>query len=640
MTKKTKRKAKKKTATNDTHDTEVEAYAFIRRELGQLSWDCRNPSKAAQGEVWTQNQCFSDPDIKQWLDKKKPENIVKVDATHLWVIESKSKRNEIDAALDEAENYYASRLNQSKMWHVSLISGVAGNDADGYTIRNRFEETGKFKPILLNDQEMTGLISPDTARRVLSVGSASLKDIIVDQAYFMRKADRINEILHIGAVPINERAKVMAALLLSTLEGDLPDLNADPTLLVKYINARAEHALTSHGKAEFSDYVRLSLPTTLDNHAKYKKALVETLKELYNLNIKSAMNSGTDVLGQFYEVFLKYGNWAERMGIVLTPRHITRFAAEVLDVGLNDVVLDPTCGTGGFLVGAFDYVKATAQKHQMDQFRRHSIYGIDQQAPLACLAILNMIFRGDGRDKIIDGDCFAKWVTGTQTNGHVGLPAKYLSKKPPKELNVVTKVLMNPPFHIETSDEYEYKFVQQALDQMVDGGILFSILPMAAMFEQGEERDWRENRLIKENTLLSVISLSPELFYPQAAVYPIAIIVKKGMPHPPNQNVLWVRAIHDGLTKKKAKRLPNPKEPNDLKTVLPVMRAFVHNSTFPVESLPAFIKASPLDLSDPLLEFIPEAHLDSQLTTESDIKRAVDKLTRETVSYLIRTDRV
>jgi hypothetical protein len=47
--------------------------------------------------------------------------------------------------------------------------------------------------------------------------------------------------------------------------------------------------------------------------------LVKTILELLNLNICSAMNSSTDVLGQFYEVFLKYGNGAKEIGIVLTP---------------------------------------------------------------------------------------------------------------------------------------------------------------------------------------------------------------------------------------------------------------------------------------------------------------------------------
>lgn len=57
-----------------------------------------------------------------------------------------------------------------------------------------------------------------------------------------------------------------------------------------------------------------------------------TCSLLNEINIKAAMNSGTDILGEFYEVFLKYGNDAKDIGIVLTPRHITKFACDVLDI--------------------------------------------------------------------------------------------------------------------------------------------------------------------------------------------------------------------------------------------------------------------------------------------------------------------
>jgi len=573
------------------------------------------------------------------LDKKRPEYTVKVTETALWVIEAKRERSQIDQALDEAENYYATRLNQSSILKTMFISGVAGNDLDGYIIRNRYLENGAFKPIFLNDKEMTGLLSQEIARRVLNVKSSMLKDIPVDQAFFMQKADRINEILHIGAVNINDRARVMAALLLSTLEGDLPDLNASPTILIKDINARAENALAHQGKGEFFEYVRLSLPTSRDNHQKYKRALVDTLKQLYSLNIKSAMNSGADILGQFYEVFLKYGNWAQKMGIVLTPRHITRFAAEALDVNLNDVIFDPTCGTGGFLVAAFDYIKSFANKSQINRFKQNNIFGIDQQPQLACLAIVNMIFRGDGKNNIIEGDCFTKWLVGTKKDDTVGFPISYVNEKPKtSELNMVTKVLMNPSFAIEASDVKEYHFVQQALDQLVDGGFLFSILPMGAMYEQGEERDWRENHLLAENTLLSVVTFPPELFYP-IGVHTIGIFIKKGIAHPKNQNVLWARAIHDNLLKKKGKRLPDSTEPNDLATILPIVKAFIHNPAFPIKSTPEFYKATSIDFNDPLLELIPEAYLDLKEPTPEEIQSGMDDLVRQTAAFLIRTRR-
>jgi len=131
-------------------------------------------------------------------------------------------------------------------------------------------------------------------------------------------------------------------------------------VLIGDINARVRTVLTNQKKAEFEEYIRIALPASQDNHVKFRQALVDTIQELDLLNIRSAMNSGADWLGAFYEVFLKYASWAQDLGIVLTPRHITRFVADVMNVQPNDLVYDPTCGTGGFLVSAFDAVKQRA----------------------------------------------------------------------------------------------------------------------------------------------------------------------------------------------------------------------------------------------------------------------------------------
>jgi type I restriction-modification system DNA methylase subunit len=619
--------------------TEVDAYTYIKAELSNLGWDSRNPATHPQGQIYTRNQCLSNPEIKKWLDKKRPEAIVRITDTILWVIETKSERTALELAIHEAENYYAKLLNQSKILSVKFVSGVAGNDADGFAIRNKFLENGAFKSIVLNEREMSGLLSPEITSRILHVNSARLEDVPVNLTFFLTKAHRINEILHSGAVNVNDRARVMAALLLSTIEGNLTSLDSKSTVLIEDINTRAKNTLSSQGKSEFYEYVRISLPTSRDNHMKYKRALVETLGELYSLNIQSAMNSGTDVLGQFYEVFLKYGPWAQKMGIVLTPRHVTRFAAEVVDVGLQDVVLDVKCGTGGFLVAAFDYVKARANKTQIDRFKQHNVFGIDNQPQLACLAIVNMIFRGDGKSNIIEGDCFAKWLVGTKKNGTVGFPVRYVNEKPTtSELNMVTKALMNPPFAVTKDDPKEYRFVQQALDQMADGGFLFSILPVGAMFEVGEEYEWRRNRLLGENTLLSVVTFPPELFYP-IGVHTLGIFVKKGVPHPRNQNVLWVRAIHDGHIKVKGKRLPDDSEPNDLEKLQPMIRAFIHDPQFGIDAIPELYKAVPIDFDDPQLELVPEAYLDSKPVSMKAIQEGIEQLVRENVAYMIRFHR-
>ena len=118
-----------------------------------------------------------------------------------------------------------------------------------------------------------------------------------------------------------------------------------------------ELLLRKHGKSEFFDTIKLAMPATQKNHKNFRTAIVEVIGQLREMNVRSAINSGDDALGKFYETFLKYANGAKEMGIVLTPRHITKLAVEALDVGHEDIVFDPTCGTGGFLVSAMDHVR-------------------------------------------------------------------------------------------------------------------------------------------------------------------------------------------------------------------------------------------------------------------------------------------
>jgi type I restriction enzyme M protein len=160
----------------------------------------------------------------------------------------------------------------------------------------------------------------------------NVADFIVNEGLFLRTAEEVNRTLHGGGINKNDRAQVMAALLLALLEGSPVNVDGDLPVLIDDINTRTKSVLGKHGKREFFPFVKIEPPTDTENHVKYKMALVRTIQSLKNLSIKSAMNSGTDVLGKFYEVFLRYGNGAKEIGIVLTPRHVTRFAVETIGV--------------------------------------------------------------------------------------------------------------------------------------------------------------------------------------------------------------------------------------------------------------------------------------------------------------------
>lgn len=618
---------------NNPNTTEDDAYYYIRKELENLGWNIKNPAKSEDGEVYKQNECLSNNAIKEVLNLDKPEAIVLVNPVELWVIECKREKRLIGKALDEAKNQYAKKLNQSPQYSCKLISGVAGNDYEGFTVRTEYFSNGVWKPVLSDKRHKDTLLSREQANYLINNDTSNWQSLpdIPEQKY-LQSAETINEILHNSGINKNKRARFIAGLILSLSTDNNIDLTIkDTQTLVETINSYINQKLREVKKENFFDYIKLELPPSPTNHVKYKNGIIETLKELQTLDIQNAMASGNDVLGKFYEKFLKYGNGAKEIGIVLTPRHITKFAVEVLNISYNDYVFDPTCGTGGFLVSAFDYVNKNSNRAQLEKFKKYNLFGIDQDDEVLALALVNMIFRGDGRNNMNEGNCFSYNIVKKLDDSYE--TGEYIHSTEKNTNPLITKVLMNPPFALKSNDEKEYKFISQALKQMQDGGILFSILPLSVMIERSTKH-WRKDELLENNTLLSVITFPSDLFYPISAPT-IGIIVKKGFKHPNNQNVLWIRAMNDGFLKKKGVRLFDSTTQNDFEQITDLVKNFINNPSTPVENIPEFQKACPINF-DSNLELIPEEYLDEHILTEKEMIGRTEKLIRETVSFMIR----
>ncbi|HLF16122.1 MAG TPA: N-6 DNA methylase [Candidatus Thermoplasmatota archaeon] len=625
-----KRRGQRTPAARPKRNSEFRAYGWIVESLKALGWNTRSPNRDDAGQVYTQIECRDDAEIHARLGQEVPENVVKVRENTYWIVEAKSRHTELQAALEEARQY-AKKINSSRQIVARFVSGVAGNEQDTFLVATEYWDGKRFKPVKLNDKEVTGFMSPEIVMGILDTGNPEVKEVQIDEALFLAKAEKINETLHDGGINLKLRAEVMSALLLSRLDETRPNVDSTPAVLIQEINARSKQILTAQGKQSYHPYVELKLPATVDNHTKFKAAIVKTIQELDSLNIRSAMNSGTDVLGKFYEVFLKYGNGAREIGIVLTPRHITTFAAEVLGITAKDVVYDPCCGTGGFLVAALDHVKRTSRKLDVDSFKENNIYGVDQDTPVVTLAIVNMIFRGDGKNNIVEGNCFHKHVV-KQKNGKVdfsNVPAQSDDGK------VISKVLMNPPFPTSGGQDKEYEFVDTALAQMQDNGLLFSVLPYPTLVKSGAHKAWRKEKLLRNNTLLCVVTFPPDLFYP-TGTHTAGIFVRKGVPHPRGQNVLWVRAVHDGLLKSKGKRLPSQRETNDYPVIKNLVSSFLRDESISVTGKEMFYKACPIDFADPNFELAPEYYLDQAAPTAEEIQQGVENVIRNAVAFLVR----
>ena len=323
--------------------SEVHAYAYILKELTEKKgW--------IKDQIYTQGECFKVPEIKKSLGLTKPENIVEINEKIFYVIESKNERNKIEQAIKEAREDYANKINNSKQIKVLFITGIAGNQKDGFIAKSEYFNGKNWQEIKENNIALTGLLSKQQVDTILSLKDPSIRDVEITEEEFMKVAETINNTLHENSINKDYRARFISAILLAMSDGYDIDVVQNVSVLINTINTRAELILKKHGKQNFARFIKIDEPSNEDNHIKVKQAIVKTYQELLGLNIRSAMKSGKDILGKFYEAFLKYGNGAREIGIVLTPRHITKFSAEVLNIDANDLVLDVACGTGGFLV--------------------------------------------------------------------------------------------------------------------------------------------------------------------------------------------------------------------------------------------------------------------------------------------------
>lgn len=608
--------------------SEFASYVFIRNDLEKLGWDIRNPGRCPTGQVYTQQECLNNPDIAIGLQRQRPEYVVKVNEDTFWVIEAKGSIGEIETAIEEAVEY-AKSINRPGQISAFLATGVAGNETEGYLVRTfTVSSDGSQNEVVYNTRQLTGFLSPSQARDLVDNQTHKLNDLVTDEAFLLAIAEEINNELHVASINKDLRATVMSAVLLAMVSDTLPDFNSEPNVLVNDINNRVEYVLIGHEKREFAQHIKLALPHENAAKERYKAAVVKVFFLLRKINVKAAMNSGLDLLGKFYEVFLKYGNGAKDIGIVLTPRHITEFSSRILSVNSTDLVLDPACGTGGFLVAAYDTVRKN-EPDKLEMFKKNRIFGVELQANVAALAIVNMIFRGDGKNHIKNGDCFALNLNQNVRDDEVS--AEYqsnASRTPP-----VTKVLMNPPFSLRSIDERESRFIEHALRQMRTGGLLLSIVPVSVVCSGGkDDLAWRR-RLLENNSLLCVISLPDDLFYPQAAVETVIVVIKKGIRHENNTRTLFARITDDGFAKQKRKRLPHGRS-GQLAVLEEKIKSFIQGNS--IEEVGGVIQVKMIDIGDASGEWSPQEYLDSPELDISKLKTSLGVLYSEMVFQKIR----
>jgi type I restriction enzyme M protein len=150
-----------------------------------------------------------------------------------------------------------------------------------------------------------------------------------------------------------------------------------------------------------------------------------------------------DTKGVAFEQFLD-GFFKGDFGQYFTPREIIQFAVEMLKPKADDFVLDPACGSGGFLLYAMDYVRHQAEKlydedddesrfRHWHDFARERLFGVEINDEISRVAKMNMILHDDGHTNIVSSDALDRFV-------------KLNDQKKKLSPDTFDLILTNPPF--------------------------------------------------------------------------------------------------------------------------------------------------------------------------------------------------
>ena len=276
------------------------------------------------------------------------------------------------------------------------------------------------------------------------------------------------------------------------------------------------------------------------------------LKRLVNLihdgGKQSWLSMDVDVKGDIYEGLLEKNAQDTKSGAgqYFTPRVIIDAMVELMQPTHRDTIYDPACGTGGFLLSAYRYIKEQGGMNQEDdkRLKEEALQGCELVANTARLCVMNMYLHNiGGKESPIEVN-----------DSLLGTPSKHYSM-----------VLSNPPFGSksaikiidkdgkEEKDSVSYQrddfwattsnkqlnFVQHIHSLLTINGRASIVVPDNVLFENGAGETIRK-KLLAETDLHTILRLPTGLFYAQGVKANVIFFDKKGASEEVQTKEVWI----------------------------------------------------------------------------------------------------
>ena len=284
----------------------------------------------------------------------------------------------------------------------------------------------------------------------------------------------------------------------------------DPLALHRTVGERVFPYLQSLGGTGMSEYMRsanfgISNPSTLRN----------AMLRLNELDIQKK-----DILGDLYEYMLSKLSTSGTNGQFRTVQHVIDTMVEIMRPQLGERIIDPACGTAGFLVNAAEYMQRThrddlLQKQVREAFENDTFWGFDFDSTMVRISAMNMFMHGFEEPNIKYRDSLAKLE---------GVDAR--------DLGSFDLILANPPFAGKTDNENidpeleefgktkktELLFLLRFLSLLKVGGRAAVIVPEGVLFGSTKVHKAIRKELIENQRLDAVIKLPSGAFKPYTGV--------------------------------------------------------------------------------------------------------------------------
>ncbi|EJU5735097.1 N-6 DNA methylase, partial [Salmonella enterica] len=390
---------------------------------------------------------------------------------------------------------------------------------------------------------------------------ASLFKVVEKQAQpikeeeLIKKAIEYNELLHDYSIPEVDRCTVISCILVALqdktfqngfgnyhTDEDSIEYNPNIDLIDGLLKACDIVLKRNQINKDKKDIVLREYGKIQSNHTFISRTIQQGKKEVKNTvlrdlisdvmeNIMPYIKSNVyDVLGKFYTQFIRYAGSDSKTGLVLTPSHITDFFCDLGEINENDVIFDPCCGTGGFLVAAMNRMLALSghdiPKHK--KIKSDQLIGIEKRADMFSHACSNMMMRGDGKSHVFFGDCF-----------NSSLKQKVSTFSP-------TKTFLNPPYDVGVIGQLE--FIENAMEVMVANGICVAICQISTCTDTKKKTCEVRQRLLNKHTLEAVLSMPDELFHPVGVITSI-LVFRAHTPHQQGKKTFFGYFKNDGFVK-------------------------------------------------------------------------------------------